>query len=65
MFNNNKLEITNYIDIPKFDDKTIIVNLTKGSLCIEGNNLTISKLVKDELLIFGNIANIGIINNNE
>lgn len=61
LYKNNSLEITNYIDIPSFNDKKIVVKLNNNLLIIEGINLIISKLSKDELLIKGKICSIGIL----
>ena len=55
---NNKLDVVNYIDISHFDSNKIIVNYNKGSLIVSGNNLFVSKLLSDELLIEGNIEKI-------
>ena len=55
---NNKIDILNYIEIDHFDDTKIIVRYNKGHIVIKGENLTISKLLNDELLILGNIKSI-------
>ncbi len=54
----NKIDILNYLEIDHFDDVKIIVRFTKGLVIIKGDNLTISKLLNDELLILGNIKSI-------
>ena len=54
----DKLGITNYLDISHFDSNKIIINYKDGSVMIGGNNLVVSKLVKDELLIEGSIEKI-------
>ena len=54
----DKLGITNYLDISHFDSNKIIINYKDGSVMIVGNNLVVSKLVKDELLIEGSIKKI-------
>ena len=55
---NNKLDVVNYTDISHFDSNKIMVNYNKGSLAVLGNNLFVSKLLSDELLIEGNIEKI-------
>ncbi len=55
---NNKIDILNYIEIDHFDDTKIIVRYNKGHIVIKGENLTISKLLNDELLILGQIKSI-------
>jgi len=50
---NNKLNITNYIDIGHFDSNKIIVKLNNKNIIIKGNNLVVSKLLDDEILITG------------
>lgn len=54
----NKLNIVNYNDISHFDSNKIIINYSDGSVLIGGNNLVVSKLLKDELLIEGSINKI-------
>ena len=55
---NNKINITNYIDIGHFDSNKIIVRKNNESIIINGNNLVVSKLLNDEILIEGKISNI-------
>ena len=54
----NKIDIVNYIEIDHFDDTKIIVRFAEGHLIIKGENLTISKLLNDELLIIGKAKTI-------
>lgn len=53
-----KLGIANYNDISHFDSNKIIISYKNGSVLISGGNLVVSKLIKDELLIEGNIEKI-------
>lgn len=53
-----KLGIANYNDISHFDSNKIIISYKNGSVLISGGNLIVSKLIKDELLIEGNIEKI-------
>ena len=55
---NNNINILNYIEIISFSDTKVIIKCPSNTLCINGNNLIISKLLKDELLIKGKIINI-------
>lgn len=50
-----KVDVVNYIEIDHFDDTKVIVRYDKGVVKIKGENLTISKLLNDELLILGKI----------
>jgi len=54
----NKLDIVNYGSIDHFDTDKIIIRYGGGIVVIKGENLTISKLLDDEMLISGNIKNI-------
>lgn len=53
-----KIDIVNYIEIDHFDDTKIMVRYEKGLVVIKGENLTISKLLNDELLILGKIKSL-------
>lgn len=55
---NNKLNITNYVDIGHFDDNKIIIKLKNKNITIKGNNLVVSKLLESEILITGEFNNI-------
>lgn len=57
-YTNNKIEIINYTNISHFDETKILINYEKGTLIISGNNLVVSKLLIDELLIEGSIDKI-------
>lgn len=57
---NGYLEITNYESIPIFNFEEINIKYKEGMLMIYGDDLVISKLEKDELLIGGNIRSIEI-----
>ena len=50
-----KVDIVNYIEIDHFDDTKVKIRYEKGIVKIKGENLTISKLLNDELLILGKI----------
>lgn len=53
-----KIDIVNYIEIDHFDDTKVMVRYEKGRVVIKGENLTISKLLNDELLILGKIKSL-------
>lgn len=55
---NGKVNISSYQKIDHFDSNKIIIRYEHGSVSINGKNLVVSKLLKDELLITGNIKNI-------
>ncbi len=55
---NKYLNIYNYIEILSFDDNNIKIKIPDSILSIKGKNLTITKMISDELLIKGNIINI-------
>lgn len=54
----DRVDIVNYIEIDHFDDTKIMVRYEKGLVTIKGENLTISKLLNDELLILGKIKTV-------
>lgn len=54
----NKIEITNYTEIGHFDLNRINIKYEEGEIVVKGNNLIISRLMKDSILIKGNISNI-------
>ena len=51
----NKLNIVNYEFIDHFSDDKVIIRYNEGTLVIKGENLIISKLLDDEILISGKI----------
>ena len=54
----NKINICNYETIGYLDNDLIIINYDSGEIKIKGENLVVSKLMNDEILISGNIKNI-------
>lgn len=54
----NKVNIVNYDSIGHFDSNKIIVYYKGGMILIKGENLVVSKLLNDEVLITGVIQNI-------
>ena len=55
---NNKVNITNYIDIGHFDNNKIIIKLEGKDVHIKGDGLVVSRLLDSEILITGVIKNI-------
>ena len=58
IYSNNKLDVVNYTTISHFDSNKIIINHSNGSIIISGNNIYVSKLLIDELLVEGSIEKI-------
>ena len=56
----NQLYIANYLEIVRFDDHHIVIKYNKGTINITGQDLMISKLLTDEILITGSILKIEI-----
>ena len=56
----NMVHIINYIEVTDFTNERIIIKHNKGNTTITGNNLIISKMVSDELLIEGKIKNVEV-----
>lgn len=54
----NKVSIINYLEIDAFDENKIVIRYKEGIVVISGNNLIISKLLDDELLISGDILKV-------
>lgn len=62
---NNYVYIVNYIKIIDFDNNNISIGNKYGKTIINGNNLVISKMLCDELLIVGKILNVYLEGNND
>ena len=56
----NYVNIVNYDEIIDFNSNKISVKYKNKLITIEGLNLTINKMLEDEILITGNISNISI-----
>ena len=54
----NKVDVVNYLSIDHFEDNKIMIRYKEGLLVVIGSDLTISKLLKDEVLISGVIKEI-------
>lgn len=55
---NNKVNVVNYEKIEHFDNHKIIIKTSNKIIVINGSNLIITKLLKDELLIEGIIKGL-------
>ncbi len=55
---NNKINISNYEKIEYLDDDKVIVKYEKGKISIKGEDITVSKLLNNEILITGSIKEI-------
>jgi len=54
----DKVNVVNYIDIVNFTSKEVTIKYDGGLLLIIGSNLSISKLLIDEVLVTGSIEKI-------
>lgn len=54
----DKINIVNYKDIGHFDSNKIIIKVENREVIIKGENLVVSKLMNDEILIAGKYTNI-------
>ena len=54
----DKVDIVNYVDIDHFDSNKIIVRYKNGVVIVKGEELIISKLLTDEILISGKLKAI-------
>ncbi len=55
---NNKLDIVNYVDLDTVTNNRIVIKYKEGILDISGDDLKITKLTHDEVLIKGNFKKI-------
>lgn len=58
IYKNNRLDIINYSEIIDFSNTLISVRYEDKVYHIEGNNLVISRMMDNEILITGDIRNI-------
>ncbi len=61
IYYNNKLNISNYIEILDFTPNVVKIKHKQGISLIKGNNLVVSKMLDNEVLIEGKIISIDII----
>lgn len=55
---NDYLNVVNYSEVIDFSSKEISIRYDRGIMIINGDNLVVSKMLDDELLIKGNIKSI-------
>lgn len=56
----NEVNIINYDEIIEFSLDKVSIRYKNKKIIIEGQNLVISKMLDDEVLITGNISNVRI-----
>lgn len=54
----NKINVVNYTTINHFDNHKVTIIHKDGEVIITGNNLVVSRLLLDEVLITGDVKNI-------
>lgn len=54
----NKVNIINYNNILSIEKERISVSYPSGILVIKGKDLTLKKMLDDEVLIYGNIKSV-------
>lgn len=54
----DKVNVINYIEIITLDKERVSLKHDKGIVIIKGNNLVLSKLLDDEILITGQIKTV-------
>ena len=59
---NNYIEILNYLSIDHFDSNLIKIKYLNGIIKIIGNNLIIKRLLKDFIIVKGDIKKIEWLN---
>ena len=58
IYKNNNLDIINYSEIKDFSSKLISIRYKDNLYHISGDNLVISRMMDNEILITGDIINI-------
>lgn len=51
---NGKVNVVNYTSISHFDNNRVIIKHSEGQVIIKGDNLVVTRLMSDEVLICGN-----------
>ena len=54
----NKINVVNYLDIITLEESRISLKYQQGMIIIKGNNLSVNKLLDNEVLITGDIKSI-------
>lgn len=53
-----RVNVVNYTSIGHFDSNKVMLSYEDGSVIVHGDNLVVSKLLGDEILITGKIKSI-------
>ena len=53
-----RVNIVNYTSISNIDDNKVTIKYDNGNVIIKGNDLAVSRLMNDEILISGKINSI-------
>lgn len=53
-----KVNVVNYDDVILLEDNRISIKYKKGTIIIKGENLSVNKLLENEMLIIGKIKSI-------
>lgn len=61
IYKNKSLDVINYTEILDFSSTLISFSYKNNDYYVEGDNLVISKMMEDEILITGNIKKITFI----
>ena len=54
----NKINVVNYLDIITLEESRISLKYQQGMIIIKGNNLSVNKLLDNEILITGEIKSV-------
>lgn len=54
----NKVNVVSYESIGHFDSNKVMIRYNDGTLIINGDNLVVSKLLNDEVLVTGVIKSV-------
>lgn len=54
----NKVNVVSYESIGHFDSNKVMIRYIDGTLIINGENLVVSKLLNDEVLVMGVIKSV-------
>lgn len=54
----DKVNVVNYDSIGHFDSNKVVIYYDGGNLVVHGENLVVSRLLNNEVLITGNIKNV-------
>ena len=57
---NHSVYIVNYLEVEDFSNTRIVIKYNKGKTVLIGNDLVVSKMMRDELLILGNVTSIEV-----